>query len=139
VTDHHTDTTITTSDTATLFDTHNKIIPGSLPSALHQPEELATNDIPENFPSPEPKITISLDSDREGTKRNRPPRSPKTKAMEQILAMTNSIPDDAREIQDSQLPHVQLCIGQSTVKDAGTGLFLLHGPQPDGTAHVGDR
>ena len=67
------------------------------------------------------------------------PRSSKTKALEQIRAMTNSLPSDAREIPHSQMPNVELRIGQSTIEGAGTGLFLMSGPQPDGTAHAGDR
>jgi len=76
---------------------------------------------------------------RKGTSRACPPRSSKTKEMEQILAMTYSLPDDSREIPHSQLPNVQLRIGESTIENAGIGLFLLCGPQPDGTAHAGDR
>jgi len=53
--------------------------------------------------------------------------------------MTNSLPDDAREIPHSQMPNVQLRIGQSTIEGAGTGLFLMSGPQSDGTARARDR
>ena len=37
------------------------------------------------------------------------------------------------------MPNEQLRIGQSIIEGAGTRLFLLSGPQPDGTAHAGDR
>ena len=89
--------------------------------------------------SRDPVSTIHTVDTREPVSRVCPPRSSKTKALEQIRAMTNSLPDDAREIPHNQMPNVQLRIGQSTIKGAGTGLFLMSGPQPDGTAHAGDR
>jgi len=57
--DHSNDTTSTTTDTAILCDTHDETIHRSyFPQALHHLDQLATTDIPEDLPSPEPQSTI---------------------------------------------------------------------------------
>jgi len=136
------DTTSTTTATINnLYDAyHETILRNYLPPVLHQLDDQITEDRSKGDPpSTESYPTSGLDTTNDGNKRVDPPRLSKMKAMEQFLAMTNTLPADAREIQHSQLPHVQLRIRQFTIENAGTGFFMLQGPQPDGTAHAGDQ
>ena len=114
---------------------------GPLQSSSHQHDEFRpTGDSSlENSTGRDLPSTTHTTTARETISRVCLPRSSKTKALEQIRAMTITLPEDAREIPHSQMPNVQLRIGQSTIEGAGTGLFLMSGPQPDGTAHAGDR
>ena len=70
--------------------------------------------------------------------RSCPPRASKTKALEHLQSRITMLPDDAREIPFQQVHNVQLRIARSTIENAGTGLFLLQGPRPDGSARAGD-
>jgi len=134
-------TATTTKYTALHHRNTDIISTGQLQSTFNQHDEsIPTGDSsPENSTSRDFPSTIHTTTARETISRVCLPRSSKTKALEQIRAMTNSLPDDAREIPHSQMPNVQLRVGQSTIEGAGTGLFLMSGPQPDGTAHAGDR
>ena len=68
----------------------------------------------------------------------RPPRKAKSIAMTK-LTHRPLMPLDARELACPQLPNVQVRIGSSHIKPAGTGMYLLRGPNNDGSADVGTR
>jgi len=121
------DTTPTTTneDTMDMNNNSDAISTATLPSVLCQPDEFTptTHNSLEENPSLDPTSTTHIYNVGAEISRVCPPRFSKTKALEQICAMTNFLPDDAREISHSQLPNVQ----------------LLSGPQTDETAHAGDR
>jgi len=91
-------------------------------------------------PSPHTMLRYpDTDTDTDTDLRSRPPRASKTKTIELLQARLNTLPDDAREIPFRQLPNVQLRIARSTIENnAGTGLFLLQVPQPDGSERAED-
>ena len=55
------------------------------------------------------------------------------------LPTRQPMPIDAREIACPQLPNVQVRIGKSSIPGAGLSLWLLLGPNNDGSADVGTR
>jgi len=92
-------------------------------------------------PPPPPDVmlhNLDYDTNTDTEPRSRPPRAAKSKALEIFLQarQQNALPDDAREIPIRQFSNVQLRIARSTIENAGTGLFLLQGPHPDGLARA---
>jgi len=103
------DTTLTTTTAdAIRHKNSDEISTPSLLSTLCKLDELtptAYNRL-EETPSPDLPSTTHINISRKGSSRVCPPRSSKTKALEEISAMTNSLPDDAREILQGQLPNL---------------------------------
>ena len=94
------------------------------------------NDSPSTYPStetPTDNVTSRITSSR-----TQPTRSAKTAAIKKMQTRL-PMPPDARELACPQLPNVEVRIGTSRVNGAGTGFFLLRGPNNDGSADVGTR
>jgi hypothetical protein len=70
--------------------------------------------------------------------RTLPPRVAKTTANQRI-SLRPQLPSAAAFLNYPQLPNVKVGICDSTIQGAGKGLFLILGPNNDGSASVGTR